>query len=97
MPAKPVDTSVARASRPRPGGTPWLRLMFFALLFSTGIARACPLCKDSAPVTDGRSDDAVTDAAAVNFNGSIYGLLGGVALAAGVVGVAMVKAGRSSK
>jgi hypothetical protein len=60
---------------------------FAAVVLSAGISSACPLCKDGTPA----GDDTVTETAAVNFNPSIYGLLGGVVTVAGFAGFAMVR------
>jgi hypothetical protein len=87
-----------RGGRQDASGGRTVRVQFAAVLlaiFPAISARACPLCKDSAPVSDARGDDTVTDTAGLNFNGSIYGLLGGVTLAGGVVTAAMIKAARA--
>jgi hypothetical protein len=70
---------------------------FAAMLLTGGIATACPLCKDGTPNSGGRAEDAVADTAGVNFNPSIYGLLGGVGVVAGVAGFAMVRSVAAGK
>ena len=62
------------------------------VLGSTATVRACPLCKDGTAVSESASGATVTDAAAVNFNTSIYGLLGGVTIVTSVAGTAIAKA-----
>ena len=54
-------------------------------------ARACPMCRDSAAVDP---TAAPAEAAALDFNTSVYVMLGVVAVVGGTVGRAMVKAVR---
>ncbi len=61
-----------------------------ALAVAAPAARACPMCKDGAPV----DASAQPDAAGLDFNTSIYVMLGVIAVVGGGVGRAMVKAVR---
>jgi hypothetical protein len=68
------------------------------LLLATSAARACPMCKDGAPVdahpTAAAADAPAPAAASLDFNGSIYVMLGVMAVVGTAVGRAMVKATR---
>jgi hypothetical protein len=68
----------------------------FALTFSlflSAAAVACPMCKDGVPA-DPSPTTAPAEAAALDFNASIYVMLAVVAVVGGTVGRAMVKAVR---
>ena len=64
------------------------------VLWLAPAALACPLCKDGVAVDARPTADVATAAAAVDFNPSIYVMLGTVAVVATAAGRAMVKAVR---
>ena len=72
-------------------------VLLFAACVTAAVpaARACPMCKDGVAVaTSPGATAAPAEAAAVDFNTSIYVMLGVVAVVATAAGRAMVKAVR---
>ena len=65
-----------------------------AVLCFTASARACPMCRDSAPANTATTQPAPGASAGLDFNASIYAMLGVVAVVGTGVGRAMVKAVR---
>jgi hypothetical protein len=77
-------------------GVPQNRRLFSILLFFTiaSPALACPMCKDSA-VDTGQPN--VTESSGLDFNKSIYVMLGGFATVVGFTGRVMYRAVKSSE
>ena len=69
----------------------------FTVLLTVGSARACPMCKDGTPVDDRSAATrpaAQQASAGLDFNASVYVMLGVVTAVAATAGRAMVKAVR---
>ena len=74
----------------------WLAGVAVAMIVALPSARACPMCKDGGPVASTPLDPADSQQAAVglDFNTSVYAMLGVVAVVAAATGRAMLKAVR---
>ncbi len=71
-------------------------LIILAFLAMASPVLACPMCKDSTVGTDNKTV-AAAESASLDFNKSIYLMLGGLVSVVGFTGSVMYKAAKSSR